>query len=132
VSAIRDFFAVSFGVGLGFNALLQLVALGLSFVLGLVASAPYGDIGPGYAKLAISLAVVPFAIVASFLATLLLVQHLRSFVAVVAGAAVTALLPVGLEYVLKGEVSSGARAIVASAAAGLAGARGDGGRKIPH
>jgi hypothetical protein len=122
VSTIRNHFGRSIGVVTAFNATVQLGAVALAFVLALAASASYGSIARDYAELALALAAIPLAMVVAYFLASLLVQHLRSTLAIVAGAIVTALLPIGLEYLLSGEVSTSTRTIVASAVTGVAGA----------
>ncbi len=120
-SAIRDYFAGAIAVVSSFNALVQLVAVGVAFLASIPFADSRGDVASDYGKLALTLAVIPFGILAAFYLASLLIQHVRHFAAIALGGLVTALAPLALTYLAKGEVPDDTRSIVTAAAAGLVG-----------
>ena len=122
VSAIRNYFGGVLTVVMSYNALVQLVAVAISLAAAtVVASGSRGKIAFEYGKLSIGLATIAIGIVAACYVALLLIQHVRYVGAIILGGLVTALVPLLLQYLVKGSFPSGGRAIVIAAISGFVG-----------
>jgi len=120
--AIRDYFAGGIALATFFNALAQLLLVAIALIAA-IAAAPgsRAEIVSGYGTLALAFVVIPFAIVASFYAASVLIQQFRSLTAGLLGGLATALLPLGLTWIVNGDVPSGTQAIILAAVSGVVG-----------
>jgi hypothetical protein len=130
VSVTSSYFGVIgryFARAIAFNSLLNaailMIFIAISLAVGtLLAPDSRGDLVSWYGKLALVFAVIPVGMLAAHFVATVLIEHLRQIAAIVVGGLVTALLPVGLEYLAKGQISSGWTTIASSAIAGVVGA----------
>jgi hypothetical protein len=121
--SVGQYFLRVITVGTFYNALLTLGLLGLSLGAGVAFAGDKSDeLLSSYGSLALALVLIPVAMVTAHYAATLLIQHLRHFAAVVIGGLVTALLPLGIQYAARGNVSGDTTTVLSASISGGMGA----------
>jgi hypothetical protein len=120
---IGRYFARNIGVWAFYNAVVMLFVIACTVALTLVVSPEYrDDYLPWYGTLALALALIPAGMLAAHFFATLILQHARQLSAVVVGGLVTALAPLGVQYLVEGEVSGNTAIIITTVVTGVLGA----------